>query len=53
MSGECNWRKEEIKKVEQGGKIMGIRKEIVEKGTKIETDKEGTIVGGVKQGREC
>lgn len=35
-----------------GGMLMGIRKTIMEKGTKIEREEEGMIVGRVRQGKE-
>lgn len=35
-----------------GGMIMGIRREMLEKGTKIETEREGIIIGRVKQEEE-
>lgn len=34
------------------GMIMGIKKEIMEKGTKIETEEEGIIVEKVRDGKE-
>lgn len=36
----------------RGGLIMGIKKEIWERDTKIETEKEGFIVGRVRLGEE-
>lgn len=35
-----------------GGMVMGIKREIVEKGKRIETGKEGMIVGRVKVGEQ-
>lgn len=35
-----------------GGMLMGIRKQIMEKGSRIETEKEGIIAGVVKIGKE-
>ncbi|EZA50916.1 hypothetical protein X777_10743, partial [Ooceraea biroi] len=35
-----------------GGMLMGIRKELIEEGSRIEKDKEGIMVGRVRQGRE-
>lgn len=34
------------------GMIMGIKKEIMEKGTRIETEEEGIIVERVRNGKE-
>lgn len=34
----------------RGGMVMGIRKEMIEGGTKMETGKEGFMVGRVKKG---
>lgn len=36
----------------RGGMLMGIRRELIEKGTKIETGKEGYMVGRVNRGEK-
>lgn len=41
-------RKERV----MGGMIMGIRREMMEKGTKMETEMEGLMVEMVKRGEE-
>lgn len=53
MSRECNLQKGKIKKKGNGGgMIMGIRREIMERGTEIKQEKKGIIVGRIKLGRE-
>jgi len=47
------WAKREYKKGRaKGGMIMGIRKEIIEKGKEIETGREGVILGKVREGKQ-
>lgn len=41
-------RREGRKGRAKGGMVMGIRKELTEKGTKIETQEEGIIVGRIR-----
>lgn len=44
-------RREGRKGRAKGGMVMGLRKELTEKGTKIETQEEGIIVGRIRQGK--
>lgn len=44
--------KKTYKKKGEGGMVMGIRKELLEKGTEMAVEQEGIMMGYVKQGRE-
>lgn len=45
-------RKKNKKGRAMGGMLMGTRKELLEKGAGIETDREGIVIGNIKKGEE-
>jgi len=47
------WARRECRKGRaKGGMVMGIRKELIEKGERIETEREGVISGKVRVGKQ-
>lgn len=53
MNGEVQLARRRSRKGRaMGGMLMGIRREVLERGTRIEVEEEGIMMGRVKQGRE-